>query len=200
MHRNPSDNSCPWLLSPSDVPTWLRMYRSGDLARWLADGTIEFLGRIDHQVKIRGHRIEPEEIANVLRERGGVSDAAVIVVPSAGGHPRLVAYVATRGGVVTADALRVTCAEWLPDYMVPSVVVVLDTLPLTPSGKLDRAAIVEVLKQASWGTTRDNLVLGSEGNGIDGAHILTPMPYLISAGRVTQNNVPVPMYILARRG
>ncbi len=57
---------------------------------------------------------------------------------------------------------------------------------------------VEVLKQASWGTTRDNLVLGGEGNGIDGAHILTPMPYLISAGRVTQNNVPVPMYILAR--
>ncbi|KQO75156.1 CmpA/NrtA family ABC transporter substrate-binding protein [Methylobacterium sp. Leaf88] len=57
---------------------------------------------------------------------------------------------------------------------------------------------VEVLKQASWGTTRDNLVLGSEGNGIDGAHILTPMPYLISAGRVTQNNVPVPMHILAR--
>ncbi|TFZ59369.1 nitrate ABC transporter substrate-binding protein [Methylorubrum sp. Q1] len=56
----------------------------------------------------------------------------------------------------------------------------------------------EVLKQASWGTTRDNLVLGSEGNGIDGAHILTPMPYLISAGRVTQNNVPVPMYILGR--
>jgi nitrate/nitrite transport system substrate-binding protein len=57
---------------------------------------------------------------------------------------------------------------------------------------------VEVAKQASWGTTRDNLVLGSEGNGIDGAHILTPMPYLISAGRVTQNNVPMPMYILAR--
>jgi nitrate/nitrite transport system substrate-binding protein len=57
---------------------------------------------------------------------------------------------------------------------------------------------VEVLKQASWGTTRDNLVLGGAGNGIDGAHILTPMPYLISAGRVTQNNVPVPMYILAR--
>src|SRR5689334_4338888 len=57
---------------------------------------------------------------------------------------------------------------------------------------------VEVTKQASWGTTRDNLVLGSEGNGIDGAHILTPMPYLISAGKVTQNNVPTPMYILAR--
>ena len=57
---------------------------------------------------------------------------------------------------------------------------------------------VEVQKQASWGTTRDNLVLGSEGNGIDGAHILTPMPYLISAGKVTQNNVPTPLYILAR--
>src|SRR5690349_5006717 len=57
---------------------------------------------------------------------------------------------------------------------------------------------VEVLKQASWGATRDNLVLGSAGNGIDGAHILTPMPYLISTGKVTQNNVPVPMYILAR--
>src|SRR5471030_520491 len=57
---------------------------------------------------------------------------------------------------------------------------------------------VEVAKQASWGATRDNLVLGSEGNGIDGAHILTPMPYLISAGKVTQNNQPTPMYILAR--
>src|ERR1700712_2617344 len=57
---------------------------------------------------------------------------------------------------------------------------------------------VEVLKQASWGTTRDNLVLGSEGNGIDGAHILSPMPYLISSGKVTQNNQPTPMYILAR--
>ena len=57
---------------------------------------------------------------------------------------------------------------------------------------------VEVQKQASWGTTRDNLVLGSEGNGIDGAHILSPMPYLISAGKVTQNNQPTPMYILAR--
>ena len=57
---------------------------------------------------------------------------------------------------------------------------------------------VDVQKQASWGTTRDNLVLGSEGNGIDGAHILTPMPYLISSGKVTQNNQPTPMYILAR--
>src|SRR3569832_1831197 len=57
---------------------------------------------------------------------------------------------------------------------------------------------VEVQKQASWGTTRDNIVLGSEGNGIDGAHILTPMPYLISSGKVTQNNQPTPMYILAR--
>src|SRR4029077_12842622 len=57
---------------------------------------------------------------------------------------------------------------------------------------------VEVQKQASWGATRDNIVLGSEGNGIDGAHILTPMPYLISAGKVTQNNVPTPMYIMAR--
>src|SRR4029077_3855291 len=57
---------------------------------------------------------------------------------------------------------------------------------------------VEVAKQASWGATRDNMVLGGEGNGIDGAHILTPMPYLISAGKVTQNNVPTPMYILAR--
>ena len=57
---------------------------------------------------------------------------------------------------------------------------------------------VEVAKQASWGATRDNLVLGAEANGIDGAHILTPMPYLISTGKVTQNNVPMPMYILAR--
>jgi amino acid adenylation domain-containing protein/non-ribosomal peptide synthase protein (TIGR01720 family) len=118
-----------------------RMYRSGDLARWLPDGTIDYLGRIDHQVKIRGHRIELEEIAQILRMTGDLRDAVVLAVTAPSGHPRLVAYVASGGRPVSAEGLRASCAEWLPDYMVPSAVVVLDALPLTPSGKLDRAAL-----------------------------------------------------------
>jgi aspartate racemase len=120
------------------------MYRTGDLARWRADGTIEFIGRRDRQVKVRGFRIELDEIETTLRACAPVRDAAVIARRDASGANTLVAYLVPGTGVtLDQKTIKQRLAERLPDYMVPGILMVLDDLPLTSNGKLDRSALPE---------------------------------------------------------
>jgi amino acid adenylation domain-containing protein len=118
-----------------------RLYRSGDLVRWLPGGVLGFLGRIDEQVKIRGLRIEPGEIQAVLAAQPGVASAVVVVREDSPGDKRLTGYcVPVAGTELDARALRQACGARLPEYMIPQLVI-LQALPLTPNGKVDRAAL-----------------------------------------------------------
>jgi amino acid adenylation domain-containing protein len=119
-----------------------RLYRTGDLGRWLPDGSVEFLGRNDFQVKVRGFRIELGEVEARLCEHPRVREAAVLARADATGENRLVAWY-TGGETVDVAALRAHLAERLPDYMVPAAFVRMEGFPLTPSAKLDRAALPE---------------------------------------------------------
>jgi amino acid adenylation domain-containing protein/FkbH-like protein len=133
-----------------------RLYKTGDLARWRADGRLEFLGRRDHQVKIRGFRIELGEIETVLKKQPGIRDAVVLAREDQLGLKRLVAYVASSNRDINAGKLREGLKIALPAYMVPSAFVFLETLPLTPNGKVDRKALPAPPEDRS-GTSEDFL-------------------------------------------
>ncbi|WP_143151505.1 non-ribosomal peptide synthetase, partial [Rhizobium tibeticum] len=139
-----------FMADPFSKEPGARMYRSGDLARYLPDGNLEFLGRNDDQVKIRGFRIEPGEIAARLSEHAWVREAVVVAHADRAGDKRLVAYVVCGPETVSDDeddgsglagALRAHLSGRLPDYMVPAAFVQIEALPLTPNGKLDRKAL-----------------------------------------------------------
>ena len=128
---------------PYSTEAGARLYRTGDQVRWLADGTLEFLGRIDQQVKLRGFRVELGEIESVLNDHEAVRESSVLARTDQPGERRLVAYVVTRnaGQTIGNAELRSYLRGRLPEYMVPSVYVQLESLPLTANGKVDRRAL-----------------------------------------------------------
>ena len=142
--RRPELTAEKFIADPFSQESGARLYKTGDLARWRADGVIEFLGRADNQIKLRGYRIEPEEIETALKQQPHVRDSAVIVREDTLNDKRLVAYVvceATAAASFDQSALLAALKKTLPDYMVPTAIVPLPALPCTPNGKLDRRAL-----------------------------------------------------------
>ncbi len=153
--KHPARTAAHFVPHPFSTEPGERLYRTGDLVCWREDGTLAFLGRRDQQIKLRGHRIELGDVAAALRAHTAVQDAAVIVREERSGDQRLLAYVVPRqaqGAVpqrafLDPHALRHDLQTRLPAYMVPSAVVLLDTLPLTPTGKVDRRALAALEPQ-----------------------------------------------------
>ncbi len=140
--RRPELTSERFVINPFDPTGKTRLYKTGDLCRYLPEGNIEFLGRMDHQVKIRGFRIEMGEIETVLSGHESVGQCVVVAREDRPGEKRLVGYVVARSGTgCSTGELREYLGQRLPEYMVPSAVVVMESLPLTVSGKVDRRAL-----------------------------------------------------------
>jgi amino acid adenylation domain-containing protein len=199
----------------SDNPQ-ARLYKTGDLARYLPNGTIEFLGRIDHQVKIRGFRIELGEIESVLGQHAGINEVVVTVREDQPGDKRLVAYLADpQHEPPNVSALRLFLKEKLPEYMVPSAFVLLDKLPLTPNGKIDRKALpapeqtreefeqayvsprspVEEMLAAIWGEILNIDQIGIHDNFFQlGGHSLLAMKLIVRINK--QFQIDFPLYLL----
>jgi amino acid adenylation domain-containing protein/FkbH-like protein len=151
---NPEATAAKFIDDPFSDQPGAKLYRSGDLARLLPDGSVEFSGRIDHQVKIRGFRVEPGEIESQLGRHPGVRQAKVVVKGAGAGDKVLVAYAgAVPGAAPTPEALSDFLRGKLPAYMIPSAIVVLDELPLNPSGKVDTKALPNPAETAP---TRDD--------------------------------------------
>ena len=143
----------------------VQIYRTGDLARWRQDGTLDYIGRADHQIKIRGFRIELGEIEAVIMKHPKVEQVAVIVREDQPGDKRLVSYiVASNNETIDTNEMRQHAGGSLPDYMVPYAFVVVNELPLTPNGKLDRKAlpapefIASLLAAGAKNTARRNVM------------------------------------------
>lgn len=187
-----------------------RLYKTGDLGRWLPEGVIEFRGRADGQVKLRGFRIEPGEIENVLLRHPGIGEAVVTLCEENPGRKRLVAYVVAKHPPADIAGLKAALRDKLPDYMVPSAIVSLEALPLTPNGKVDRKALpapgvasseecvsaprtpVEEVLAAIWAEVLDVARVGVTDNFFDlGGHSLLVTQVTARIRSALQADLPV---------
>ena len=140
--NRPELSSEKFVLNPFDKGNSPKLYRTGDLGKWLPDGNIEYMGRLDDQIKLRGYRIEPGEIENVLQKSEYVRQAVVMVKADEIGNKRLVGYIVPEGEYNKGEILNYLKKK-LPDYMIPALWVEMESLPVTPSGKIDRKALPE---------------------------------------------------------
>lgn len=148
--NQPELTNSKFILDPFSDEPGARLYRTGDLARYRPDGTLEFIKRLDHQVKIRGFQVELGEIEVTLSHHPAVKDVVVVACEDSSGNKRLIAYVVTKNsksGDKMALQLRTELQQKLPDYMLPSAFVFMDALPLTSSGKVDRRSLPEPNRQ-----------------------------------------------------
>ena len=141
---DPEATSAKFVRDPFASDSNRRMYRTGDLARWRDDGVLEFLGRIDDQVKILGYRIEPGEIETILRSCEGVQQICVVPRTEGNGSKRLIAYYVASLSGLAPERLREVAAQKLPQHMIPALFIPLDSLPLSANGKTDRAALAKL--------------------------------------------------------
>lgn len=216
-HNLPELTAAKFIPNPfSDEPT-ARLYKTGDLTRYLADGNIEYIGRIDNQIKIRGFRIELSEIEGLLAKHSAVKQVAAMVREDRSTR-RLVAYVVAKTAQKpTVKSLREFLAAKLPDYMIPAAFVFLDLLPLTPNGKIDRRALpmpsytrqldnafvasqddVELQLTKMWEQALDVRPVGVEDNFFDlGGHSLIAVKLLSEIDRVWHQKLPLATFIAA---
>jgi acyl carrier protein len=152
--KQPQQTAEKFVSNPFSTDPRARLYRTGDLARFLPDGNIEFLGRIDHQVKIRGFRVEPAEVEAAIKALSNVKDAVVVPEDSQSGEKILAAYVVPRSQLHSGE-LRSLLRQEIPDYMVPSRVVMLEALPLNRNGKVDLPAL-SALKESTESKEADS--------------------------------------------
>jgi amino acid adenylation domain-containing protein len=200
--------------APASHVATARMYRTGDRARWLPDGTVEYLGRLDFQVKLRGVRIELGEIESALEAQEGVGAAVVVVRDDASGEQRLIAYVAPAPGATCPAQPELVAAlrTRLPEAMIPGVIIALSELPLTPSGKVDRKALpappeglerddrpvvaprddVETVVEAVWRDVLRRERVGVETSFFDlGGHSLLATRITTQTGKIFRCAVPL---------
>jgi amino acid adenylation domain-containing protein len=140
-HHRPELTAEKFIPDPFEAKPGARLYKTGDLARFLPDGNVEYLGRLDNQVKIRGFRVELGEIEEALNQHPGIETSVVIAREDTPGDQRITAYVVSRGAAVDVAELRESLRARLPDYMVPAAFVTLPAIPLSPNGKVDRKAL-----------------------------------------------------------
>ncbi len=209
-HRRAELTSERFVPDPFRKTAGARMYRTGDVARYRADGTIEFLGRVDQQVKIRGYRIELGEIESELGRHSGVQECVVVARDDAGSDPRLVAYLVPKGAAPAIEELREHLRETLPEFMVPALFVSLAALPLTPNGKIDRKRLpapeqskprtaaqfvapqnaLEATIAEVWRTVLNLETVGAEDNFFDlGGHSLL----VVQVHRQLREKLPQPL-------